>query len=245
MKRIGVTGSTGFVGKHMAEFIKRTPDCELVPFERGWFNDAAAMRLFVRQCDVIIHLAGITRHEDQEFLYNENVRLCQVLIDAMESEKVTPLVMFSSSIHEMRDIAYGRAKMEGGRRFCEWADKSGANFARYIFPNVYGPEARPFYCSFVANFAYQLTHNQEPKIQIDAPIRLVYVNNLCRYILSDIYFRGVDRKVVPYDVELKVSEVLAIFRAYLNEDGSIKSRPEQDGYHRDLYDTLLSYTMMK
>lgn len=240
MKRIGITGNTGFVGKHLSEMVAGRADLDLVPFERAYFEDPMSLRAFVKDCDVLIHLAGMTRHPDQNYLYEANVLLCQKLVDAMEAENVKPLVMFSSSIHEFREIAYGRAKLEGGRLFSEWADRNHASARRYIFPNVYGPGARPFYCSFVANFAYQLTHGLEPQIQIDAPIRMVYVKNLCRFLLSEIYSRGIERIVVPYDVELKVSEVLAQFRAFIKTDGSFVDRPA-DGYLRDFYDTLISY----
>lgn len=240
MKKIGITGQTGFVGGHLAKMVDERNDLELVPFDRVWFDKPAKMQAFVRECDIIIHLAGLTRHADQDYLYKTNVGLCQKLIDAMEAENAMPLVMFSSSIHEFREIAYGRAKLEGGRLLSEWADRHRASARRYIFPNVYGPEAKPFYCSFIANFAYQLTHNQEPQIQIDAPIRLVYVKNLCRFLLSEIYARGIERVVVPHDVELKVSEVLAIFRSFIKPDGSFVDRPA-DGYLRDLYDTFVSY----
>ena len=241
MKRIGITGQSGFVGTHLATSVVSSVDCELIPFKNEWFENSQALEDFVAKCDVVIHLAGLTRHPDGQFLYDVNVELCRKLVEALEAVNASPLVMFSSSIHEMRDIPYGRAKLEGGRMFADWAERHNANFIRYIFPNVYGPGAKPFYCSFVANFAYQLTHGEEPHIQVDAPIRLVYVENLCRFILSDLHFRGIDRKVVPFDVELKVSEVLSIFRSFIGPDGSLVECPKEDGYMRDLWMTLQSY----
>lgn len=236
MKKIGITGQSGFVGSHFAAYVNDNPEMELVPFEDAFFADEAMLRVFVKQCDVIVHLAAMSRCPREDELYATNVGLVKQLIAAMEAEHVTPHVMFSSSVHEERDTAYGRAKKEGRRLFEEWATRTGAAFTGFIFVNVYGPGARVFYCSFVANFCYQLNHGEEPAIQVDALMRMIYIKHLCRFVFSHADDTGISKIPVPWDFEKKVSEILEIFRSFG------KGAPDTDDANiKNLYETYISY----
>lgn len=235
--KVGITGQAGFIGTHLAQYVTDRPDTELVPFEDAFFGEASKLRAFVRQCDVIVHLAAASRMPSEDELYKLNVGLVQQVIDAMEVEQVKPLVMFSSSTHEARDTAYGRAKREGRALFEAWAQRNGASFVGFIFPNVYGPGARVHYASFIANFAWELQHGEEPKILVDAPIRLKYIKNHCRFIGEYFSFQGVTKIDVPWDFEKKVSDILALFRSFVGKDvcGS------DDANERNLFETFVSY----
>ena len=170
--KVGITGQSGFIGTHLATYVENHCDLTLVKFEDDFFNDDARLRSFVKQCDVIVHLAAASRMPSEEDLYNLNVGLVQKVIDAMEAEDAHPLVAFSSSTHETRDTAYGRAKLEGRKRFERWAKHNGASFVGFIFPNIYGPGARVHYASFVANFAWELQHDVEPKVIVDSLLKM-------------------------------------------------------------------------
>lgn len=237
MTKVGITGQSGFVGSHFASYVNDSEGLELVPFEDAFFADETKLREFVRQCDVIVHLAAMSRCPSEDELYATNVGLVKQLIAAMEAENVTPHVMFASSVHEERDTAYGRAKKEGRRLFEEWATRTGAAFTGFIFVNVYGPGARPFYCSFVANFCYQLNHGEEPTIQIDATMRMIYIKNLCRFVFSHVDDKGVPKIPVPWDFEKKVSEILEIFRGF--QKGQLPDA--NDANSGNLYETYISY----
>lgn len=240
MIKVGITGQAGFIGTHLAAYVTERADTELVPFEDVFFADEAKLRAFVRQCDVVVHLAAASRMPSDDELYKLNVGLVQQVIDAMEAEKVTPLVMFSSSTHEVRDTAYGKAKLEGRKRFESWAQRNGASFVGFVFPNIYGPGARVHYASFIANFAWELQHGEEPKVMVDALMRLKYVGNLCAFIGERFGFTGVERIEVPHDFELKVTDILTLFRMF-------KSLPEAekliavDNNVKNLYTTFLGY----
>ena len=55
-----------------------------------------------------------------------------------------------------------------------------------IIPNVFGPFGNPYYNSVVATFSHQLTHNEEPKIEIDAQLKLIYIGELVELIWKAI-----------------------------------------------------------
>ena len=240
--RVGITGQAGFIGTHLAKYVTEREDTELVPFEDAFFSEEGKLRDFVKSCDVIVHLAAASRMPSEDELYNLNVGLVQKVIDAMEAEKVAPHVLFSSSTHETRDTAYGRAKLEGRKRFEAWAQKTGTAFTGFIFPNIYGPGARVHYASFIANFAWELQHGEEPKVLVDAPIKLKYVGNLCKFIGDRFASTGVSKIEVPWDFELKVTDILALFKVFniLPEEGR-KYVMAYDNNVQNLLQTFMSY----
>ncbi len=221
MIKIGITGQAGFVGTHLYNMAGLYPEqIERIPFEDAFFEDRDRLNGFVRQCDVIIHLAAMNRHPDPQVLFETNLRLVQQLITAMETEKVTPYVLFSSSTQEERDNEYGRSKRKGRALLEEWAERNGASFTGMVVPNVYGPFGRPGYNSFIATFCHKLTHGEQPEVLVDSNVRLIYVGSLCEYILEKIFRKMqhtkpvVERTEIPHDFEKKVTDILALLENY-------------------------------
>lgn len=240
--RVGITGQAGFIGTHLARYVQNRTDAELVPFEDDFFSDNQKLRNFVKSCDVIVHLAAASRMPSEEELYNLNVGLVQKVIDAMDTEQVTPLVMFSSSTHELRDTAYGRAKLEGRKLFESWANRNNASFVGFVFPNIYGSGARVHYASFIANFAWEINHGETPRVMVDATLPLKYVGNLCEFIGSYFAYRGVSRVEVPFDMQMKVTDILSIFYMFSRiSEVDIKQALGFDNNLKNLYDTYVSY----
>lgn len=212
--RVGITGQAGFVGTHLFNTLGLNPSFQRIPFEDSFFEDEQRLRSFVKQCDVIVHLAAMNRNPDPIVIYNTNINLVKRLISAMETEGVTPHVLFSSSSQENRDNLYGRSKKEGREMLEKWALRVGATFTGLVIPNVYGPFSRPNYNTFIATFAHQLINGETPQIQADDDIKLIYVNSLCSFIIDQIITAkkgSVNRVDVPFDFEKKVSEILALF----------------------------------
>jgi len=211
--KIGITGQAGFVGTHLFNTLGLYPEkYTRIPFEDAFFTDEHLLRKFVRSCDVIVHLAAVNRCPSEDELYQTNIRLVTQLIDAMEAEKVSPHVLFSSSTQEERDNIYGRSKREGRELLEAWAKRSKASFTGLVIPNVYGPFGKPYYNSFVATFAHQLTHGETPVIQTDVDVKLIYVGTLCDFIIQCVCAPvGIRRLEVPYDFERAVSDVLSLF----------------------------------
>lgn len=246
MLRIGITGQAGFVGTCLYHTLGLYPELyRRVPFEDAFFDSDERLRSFVAQCDVIVHLAAVNRHPDPEELYRTNVELVDRLVGAMEAEGVAPHVLFSSSTQEERDNPYGRSKREGRARLEAWARRCGARFTGLVVPNVYGPFGRPDYNSFVATFAYRLTHGMQPEVVQDAEVKLIYVGSLVRRILACIDGQGAERIAcvrVPHDVCMRVSEVLHLFERFGEQYLRQGIIPElRDRNERNLFNTFRSY----
>lgn len=241
--RVGITGFTGFVGTHLLATLRLQPNrYEPVLLPDGDFSHESALRAFVRECDVIVHLAALNRHPEQEVIYATNVRLVEQLIEAMRAEQVTPHLLFSSSTQEKLDNAYGRSKLHGRKLLEEWATQCGASFTGLVVPNVYGEFSKPNYNTFIATFAHKLIHGQTPTILNDANVPLIHVGSLCRFIMSQFPESGVRRVEVPWDCERKVSDVLALFTRFqelYTQQGIIPVL--QDKNDINLFNTFRSY----
>jgi UDP-2-acetamido-2,6-beta-L-arabino-hexul-4-ose reductase len=185
MIRIGITGQAGFIGTHLYNTISLDKDrFQLVPFADNFFDSEELLDAFVKQCDVIVHLAAMNRHNDPEVLYTTNVGLVTKLINSMQRTDSKPYVIMSSSLQEERDNLYGRSKREGRELFNKWADRTGASFTGMIIPNVFGPFGVPYYNSVISTFSYQIVNGEEPKIEVDAELKLIYVGDLVNRIIG-------------------------------------------------------------
>lgn len=233
MLKIGITGQAGFVGTHLYNTIGLHPkEFERIPFKKEYFLNQQQLEQFVSQCDVIIHLAAINRHNDVQVIFETNIELAKKLVDAMECTQSKAHVLFSSSIQEESDNEYGKSKREGRELLLNWSKKSGGKFTGLIIPNVFGPFGHPNYNSVIATFCYQLAHNQIPTIAVDCDLKLIYVGELVEVLLSEI--RNTNSKaemIVPYTATAKVSEILHLLEKY-------KSEYQEKGIIPEIYSTF-------
>ena len=216
MKKIGITGQNGFVGYHLYQVLNLyLGQFELVPFDRGYFDNSEAMDDFVSNCDVIVHLAALNRHSDAEEIYRMNTGLTHKLIAALERTDSSPHVLISSSTQEERDNIYGKSKREARQELADWAKRSGALFTGMIIPNVFGPFGQPFYNSVVATFCHQVAHDDVPRIDVDGNLKLIYVGELVSEIIKNINESvNEPEQRVNHTSESKVSEILALLHVY-------------------------------
>jgi UDP-2-acetamido-2,6-beta-L-arabino-hexul-4-ose reductase len=240
MISVGITGQPGFVGTHLFEALGQHPDkFRRIPFEDAFFEDESKLRAFVKQCDVIVHLAAMMRSPIEGEVYKVNMRLVHQLVDAMEVEKVAPCILFSSSIQEGNGSEYGRCKQEGRELLENWAKAHNTGFVGLVFPNLFGPGARPNSHSFIATFCYKLTHGETPQVLVDNTVPLKYIVNLKRELLEIIEDVAIkkDIRTIQFEPEyaLKVTDVLSRLKGFLN------GREPKDEADTALYETLISY----
>jgi len=251
MIKIGITGQSGFVGAHLfntlalyGRLFKR------VEFQDSFFDDNKKLKEFVTECDVVVHLAAMNRNNDPNVIYETNVKLVSQLIAACEEASSKPHILFSSSIQETNNSSYGISKKEGRKLFEQWALRNKSKFTGLIIPNVFGPFGSPYYNSVVATFCHQLTHGEEPIVERDGEVKLIYVGELIEIIIAhilEIYrikdLRSVINQIeIPYTEAVKVSELLRKlrgFKEYYLGKGIIPSLI--DSFDRNLFNTFLCY----
>ena len=246
--KIGITGQKGFVGQNLYNTLGLFPEeFERVDFQNSFFNDMIELNEFVNQCDVIIHLAAMNRHDDPMVIYNTNIELVRQLISALEATNSKAHVIFSSSSQEEKNNLYGRSKHEGRKLLAEWAKGAGAIFTGLIIPNVFGPFGHPYYNSFIATFCHQLSHNEQPVIKVDGEVKLIYVGDLAKVILNEIRTgKGNELFNVNHTDERKVSEILILLEEYKSQYLDLGVIPPlKDIFEINLFNTFRCYLDLK
>lgn len=248
--KIGITGQAGFVGSHLYTTLSLREDVELVAFERSFFESPEQLGQFVLECDTIVHLAAMNRHEDQNVIYNTNIKLVEDLISVCKKLNATPHIIFSSSSQEQRDNLYGNSKREGKERFIAWAKESEGKFTSLTIPNVFGPFGKPNYNSVVATFCHKVAHGEEPTIINDGEVGLIYVNDLVKIFINTIFGDQTATKIDKNSFEvliepnhyLKVSKILELlnkFKKDYMENGIFPCL--EDHFEKSLFNTFRCY----
>lgn len=244
MIKVGITGQNGFVGGHLYHTLGLySEEFQRIEFKKEYFETPEKLDEFVRQCDVVIHLAAMNRHESQGFIYETNVRLVKQLIASLERTASKAHVLFSSSSQEERDNLYGRSKREGRELLINWAERSGGVFSGMIVPNVFGPFGQPYYNSFIATFCYQLTHGETPGIDNDGKVNLIYVGELVEEMIGQIR-EGKNNfsYQVSHTASVKVSEVLSLLTLYKEKYFEKGEIPEINStFELNLFNTFRCY----
>jgi UDP-2-acetamido-2,6-beta-L-arabino-hexul-4-ose reductase len=254
MLKIGITGQSGFIGTHLYNTLSLFKErFVIIEFEDVYFELSESLKGFVIQCDIIVHLAAVNRHENPESLYHENLELTQKLINALKGAKAAPHILFSSSIQEKLDNPYGRAKRDSRNLLISWAGETNARFSGLIIPNVFGPFCKPNYNSVVATFCHQLALDEKPQIIVDSELKLIYVGELVVSIINHIssiheYTNPtnvgdqISKMNVPETKIIYVSELLSILTEYKTnyfQSGVIPNLTDE--FMKNLFNTFLCY----
>jgi UDP-2-acetamido-2,6-beta-L-arabino-hexul-4-ose reductase len=251
MIRVGITGQSGFIGTHLFNTLGLFPDkFKRIAFNDAFFTDAKELSEFVADCDVLVHLAALNRHNDPSVIYETNIDLVKKLLNACETVSAKPHIIFSSSTQEEKDNLYGRSKKEGRELLENWAYKNNSKFTGFVIPNVFGPFGNPYYNSVVATFCHQLTHNETPLIDIDGELNLIYVSELISELLRDIELKNnqeislnsVEKIQLSHSYTIRVSELLKKLINYKNnyfENGTIPDLSKS--FDLNLFNTFISY----
>ena len=248
MLKIGITGQNGFVGTHLFNTLGLQPEAfQRVSFEKSFFDDEVALDTFVSQCDVIVHLAALNRHDDPEVIYQTNLGLVKTLVTSLERTNSKAHVLISSSSQEERDNLYGKSKKEGRTLLANWAQKANTVFTGMIIPNVFGPFGKPYYNSVVATFSHQVANGETPKIDVDGDLKLIYVGELVAAIIKAIEQKtNQAHYIVNHTSEAKVSALLALLQNYkvdYQDKGEIPTINNK--FELNLFNTFRCYMNIK
>lgn len=215
--RIGITGSNGFIGKHLKNYLELQESIVVVEFKRSYFDDKSKLQNFVKKCDAIVHLAALNRHDNQEQIYQTNIDLVKKIINACECTSSVPHVLFSSSTQEEQTNHYGRSKKEGRLLFEKWGMDNNSLVTGMIIPNVFGPFGQPNYNSVVATFCHKIVFGETPTLLNDSTLKLIYINELVGDIWNIIRNKIVGKNIIQHRHELKVSDLMSKLLEFHND----------------------------
>jgi len=237
--RIGVTGTTGLIGRHLLDHVlAQGKDVIAIDLRaRGTSLEDA-----VASCNTVVHLAGVNRG-DERALERTNIDLATKLRESARGASVR--VVYASTTREREDTPYGRGKL-GARMVLEEGARAGdiAALRTMVIPNVFGAHGRPFHNSVVATFCHQLTHGATPEVIIDATLPLVYVNPLVRQLtaLAGAPWTGAAEVQVPAPYSATVTGILAVLQSFHHAYYETRVVPSfRDAFERDLWATFMTF----
>ena len=178
--RIGVTGSSGFLGSHLTKALRQYTDAEITVLQRNSsenFPTINELGSFVHGLNLIYHIAGVNRGTNEEILRG-NIEATFNLVEAIKkSKKPSPRIIFTSSSQVYKPLAQsGRLineshKTEPATLFGvtkktaeDLIRLSGFEHVILRIANIYGPGCCPEYNSVIATFCHRSVNGECLKI---------------------------------------------------------------------------------
>ena len=127
----------------------------------------------------------------------------------------------------------------------EWGRRVGARVTTFVIPNVFGPFCRPRYNSVVATFCHLLNNGEEPVIQADNAVPLIYVLDLVE-LMRKIVLGPTDNHAgeiqVPPGATITVSRLLSMLMEHRDSYVRTGVVPALSaGFEVALFNTFRSY----
>ena len=223
--KILITGQEGFIGYHLYNTIKfNLPDVEIIDFQKKLFESQNDLDKNLSLVDIIIHLAGINRAENEDDVLKKNLIITDKLINSLSRINYSGKLIFASSTQHSYNNSYGKSKKLSSEKFLKASKKNNFTFINLIIPNVFGPFCKPNYNSFIATFCYNEINGIPNNIEVNNQVSLIYINNLTNLIIKKFQTDISTDVLVKEDIKIKVEDVKAIIEDYKNKyflDGNI------------------------
>jgi dihydroflavonol-4-reductase len=226
--KIAITGASGFVGSHLAEYlinnrhkvsclVRKTSNLqwlEHLEYKRilGDITDQDSIVDFVRDQDIIVHSAGLTKaRTEEEYLYS-NAKSTEMLLESIlknnpnlkrffliSSQAAAGPTPTESALNENDPIhpitPYGRSKAKAEEITNHFSEKIPVTIIRP--PAVFGPREKDIYTYFKL-----IQRGIQPIMGYENKVSIVHIKNLV------------------YGIELAMSSDKAINQTYyITDDG--------------------------
>ena len=237
-----VTGSRGFIGKNLIVHLDECKGFSTLSFTRkDSFN---ILSEYVNQSDVIVHLAGVNRPDNDLEFSTVNVELTSAICDLIKKTgKKIPLIL-ASSIQVGLDNPYGKSKHKAEVIVEKFSIETGNPVVIYQLSGVFGKWCKPNYNSVVATFCHNIANNLPIKINNPSKsIRLIYIDDVVREIIRLLQQKanGFSRLSVEPEYSITLGMLGEQIKSFKNSRTSLISDPVGTGLLRALYSTYVSY----
>lgn len=241
--KIGITGSRGFIGRHLVAELKNQKFI-LSFFDRP-YNDllvpSASLKKFVAKNDIIIHAAALNRGTDSEIIAGSVVATYN-LISSLIKTKSKAKIIFLSSVQAEKQTVYGLSKKLTEIMLKSFSESNKTPVSVLRLTNVFGEGCKPFYNSVIATFCHKIINNQ--KIQIidgNRKICFIYVRDAVRAIIKETLIKRkkfFNLKTISSKNEIAVKDLADLIQSFKKS-----KKPPKIGskFQKDLYRTYLSY----
>jgi len=242
MKKILVTGAKGFIGRNLCLALRRSGQAAVM--EIGSDHSELDLVQAAAAADVVVHLAGVNRPDNEEDFVTGNVSFIRTLTDLLKKTGRIIPVMCSSSTQAERENAYGESKLCGEKILQEYSEQTGAGVYIFRLPNVFGKWSRPEYNTVVATFCHNISRGLPVTINNPAAmITFAYVDDVVSQFvalaLNPEGDEGVLQFAPAYDISLGALHDKIV--SFKDSRTNLKLANFGDPLTKYLYSTYLSF----
>lgn len=181
-----VTGSAGFLGKNLVQYLhtladgrnRTRPDLKINEiFEYDVDSTEEQLEGYCQKANWVVNLAGVNRPKDPAEFREGNFGFASNLIDTLKKYGNKCPVMLSSSLQatlagRFGESEYGKSKLAGEELFFSYSKVNGVPVYVYRFPNLVGAGVRPNYNSAVGTFCYNYANDlpitvNDPSVELE------------------------------------------------------------------------------
>lgn len=239
-----ITGSSGFVGKNLAENLTAQGYTNLLLFDKETPKDA--LPVFAKQAQFVFHLAGVNRPKDPSEFYEGNADLTSYLLRLLQENGSKAPVLLTSSLQAGNGSDYALSKEQAENAVFVHAEQNKSPVFVYRLPGVFGKWSKPNYNTVVATFCYNVARNLPIEVRDPSySLPLCYIDDVV-----DCFIRSMQTNTASATHEF--SEVSPVYTVCLGEIAELLSSFRQSRYtltlpnfsnpfENKLYATYLSY----
>ena len=183
--KVLITGSNGFVGRNLVEFLKTKSEYDLYLFDRN--NTQEELDEWCKNCEFVVHLAGVNRTTKASEFVDGNLGVIEQVVENLKKHNNSAPILYSSSIQAEKDNDYGKSKKLGEDFLFNYSKEFNVPVYIYRFTNLFGKWSIPNYNTVVATFCYNIA--RELPITINdrnAQITFCYIDDVVKEIYSAI-----------------------------------------------------------
>lgn len=240
--KVLVTGSNGFIGKNLIEYLRRIKNIEIFTFSKE--NNEEDLEKSIREVDFIFHLAGVNRPKNKEEFYSGNTNLTQKIVDILKKHNKAVPILLSSSIQVGRDNDYAKSKEMAEEIIKKYALENNINCFIYRLPNVFGKWSKPNYNSVIATWCYNISRDLDIVVSDrNHKLQLVYIGDVV-HAFAERLFVSQTKKLywdIPVVYEKTLGEIEELLYKFRDSRKNLLIPRIGKGFERVLYATYLSF----
>lgn len=257
--KILITGAKGFVGKNLtaqlynikdnkARWYSLDKNFDILEYDRESEKDDSfsVLESYCKECNIVVHLAGINRPKQEDEFVKGNFCLLETLLNLLKKHNNTCPVILSSSIQAELDNPYGKSKLLAEQLLKDYAKQNQAKIKIYRFTNIFGKWSKPNYNSVVATFCHNIANNLPIQINNkESQINLTYIDDVVDDIIWNIDCLLNNKSIdiennLPY-YSVSVGELAEKIYSFSLINQNLVLPDMNDDFTKKLYATFLSY----
>ena len=241
--KILVTGAKGFIGKNLIAELNNKGYNEILEFTRE--SDESLLEQYTRDCDFVIHLAGVNRPKSEQDFLEGNYNLTSNLLECLNKNDNKAPILFTSSIQAERDNLYGKSKKAAEELLLEYSSETDAKVYIYRLQNVFGKWSKPNYNTVIATFCHNISRNINIQISnTEAELNLCYIDDVIAEFLRALEGKPTvqdDNCIVPISYKIKLGELAELIKSFKESRVNLTIPNMEDALTKKLYSTYLSF----